>query len=189
MIILIGGTGSVGKTKLAYELMTMLQIPYFSLDILMMGIYRSNPECGYTPMDENTKIAGKIWPITREMIKTNIENGTSGIYEGFQLLPGVANDFSLEYKNQIISYFIAFSNEYIHKHYNEIIMHRSVIEKRDDYDSVEKMEERNKKVIKECKENNQKAFIINEDYVSEINVLIKKIIDEYKELQLTKSST
>lgn len=180
MIILIGGTGSVGKTKLAYELMTKLQIPYFSLDILMMGIYRGNPECGYTPMDENTKIAGKIWPVAREMIKTNIENDTSGIYGGFQLLPGVANDFSLECKNQIISYFIAFSNGYIHKHYNEIIMHRSIIEKRDDYESVEKMEEGNEKLIRECEANKQKVFIINENYISEINVLIKTIIEEYK---------
>ena len=38
MIILIGGAGCVGKTKLAQRLLERYKFPYLSLDHLKMGI-------------------------------------------------------------------------------------------------------------------------------------------------------
>ena len=79
MIVLITGASHTGKTALAQRLLERYGYPCLSLDLLKMGLIRS----GYTdltPMDDD-KLTEYLWPITREMIKTAIENGQNLIVE------------------------------------------------------------------------------------------------------------
>ena len=128
MIILIGGESCTGKTKFAYELMSRFCIPYLSIDILMMGIFRNNNNCGYTPLDSVNKINDYIWPIVNEMIKTNIENNTNYIYEGFQIRPKQINQLEKKYRKHIFPIFLLFSTQYIEENYLIIKEKRSIIE-------------------------------------------------------------
>ncbi len=175
MVILIGGTGSSGKTKLANTLMGSLGIPYFSVDHLMMGIFRSDADCGFTPMSSVSIINRRLWPIIREMIKTNIENNHSAIFEGFQILPQNLDDFSEEYQSQILPIFLCFSPGYLENRYDQITKYRSVIETRSDVDDISRIKIVNYEVIDRCLASSKKFYSIKNDYESEISDIVKEI--------------
>jgi putative acetyltransferase len=169
MVILIGGTSCTGKTSLARSLMHQLAIPYFSLDILMMGIFRSNPNCGFCPDDSDHSIAEKIWPIVREMIKTDIENGRNQIYEGVQIHPDLTADLPCEYSNHTMSYFLTFSENYLRSSYHDIIRHRAAVEIRSDCPAIEAMLAANQKLGRECRIRNCDLLEIKNNYIDEVN--------------------
>lgn len=131
MITLIGGFSCSGKSYLAHRLMKDVAIPYFSIDYLKMGIYRSNKNCGYTPTDPDEDIAHILWPIIREMIYTYIENEQDMIIEGAYILPEFYELINDEYKKNVNMVFIGFSKEYIDKNFeSHILGHKDAIEKR-----------------------------------------------------------
>ncbi len=104
---------------------------HFSVDHIKMGLYRSNRNCGFTPFDSNEAIAKKLWPLTREMIKTIMKNNQNIIIEGCYLLPELVKGLEEKYSNQIISVFLGFSTNYIEENFtSNIIKHRNVIETR-----------------------------------------------------------
>lgn len=135
MVILIGGSSCTGKTLLARKLMSETDVAYFSLDYLKMGLYRSDEGCGFTPLSDIEVIASKIWPIVREMIKTYIENQIDIIIEGCYILPHFLDEFEDDYKSEIYSVFLGFSENYIHKNFESFILkYKGVIEKRETTD-------------------------------------------------------
>lgn len=73
MIILLAGSSHTGKTVLAQKLLNKYGFPYLSQDHLKMGLIRSGFST-ITPEDNIKDIMKVIWPITREIIKTCIEN-------------------------------------------------------------------------------------------------------------------
>lgn len=175
MVILIGGTGNSGKTKLANTLMNSFGIPYFSLDHLMMGIFRSDDNCGFTPMSTVSVINKHLWPITREMIKTNIENNHSIIFEGFQILPENLDEFQEEYQSEILPIFLCLSPEYIENRYDQIAKYRSVVEARCDVDDMPTMKRLNANLIDSCIASSKRYYAIKNDYANEISEIIKEI--------------
>jgi 2-phosphoglycerate kinase len=167
MIILIGGSSCTGKTKIAYELMKRIEIPYLSIDILMMGIFRSSSNCGFTPMSDSIEVSNSLWPIILQMMKTNIENGTSYIYEGFQILPKNILDIDKDYMEKTKAYFIGFSDNYIENHYESIKDKRSIIENRSDIDSKSIMKRNNIELKRQCEIYKQKLFQFEDEYFNE----------------------
>src|SRR5690606_25643443 len=96
---------------------------------IKMGLIRGNRYCDFSATDSDDKLTGKLWPIVRGIIMTNIENGQHIIIEGCYIPPGYQGDFAPGYLEHIIAFFIGFSKEYIEKHFDSGIMkYRSVIE-------------------------------------------------------------
>jgi len=85
MLYLIGGPGRSGKTTLALRLLKHSGIAYFSLDYLMMGIYRAHPETGVNPNRPEAEVAPLLWPAARGVIRAMAENGEEYCVEGFCL--------------------------------------------------------------------------------------------------------
>ena len=79
MIILISGASHTGKTLLAQKLLEKYKYPILSIDLLKMGLTRSN-NTSLTPEDDE-KLEEYLWPIIKEMIKTAIENKQKLIIE------------------------------------------------------------------------------------------------------------
>ena len=96
MVILIAGASCTGKTFIAQKLLGKYKIPYFSIDLLKMVIYRSNKNCGFSPESSYEIITKKLWPVIKEIIKTNIENKQNLIIEGCYF-PESIDDIEKEY--------------------------------------------------------------------------------------------
>ena len=80
MIIIITGASHTGKTNLAQKMLEKYHFPYVSQDHIKMGLIRSG-NTALTPEDDD-KLTAYLWPVTREMIKTAIENHQNIIIEG-----------------------------------------------------------------------------------------------------------
>jgi len=171
MVILIGGNGCTGKTLMAQTLLEKYKIPYLSIDHLKMGIYRGDKNCGFTPLDSSEKIGEILWPIIKGIIMTNIENRQSLIIEGCYLLPHRIKEFDQPYKDEIISVFLGFSEDYIEKHLKgEIIQNRNAIEQRmyPEDRSVTQFISEHEKFRKHCLEQGVTYFEIKENYEVEV---------------------
>lgn len=181
MVILVGGVGYAGKTFMAQQLLEKYKYPYLSVDHLKMGIYRSDDNCGFTPYDSTEHIGEKLWGILKGMIMTNIENKQNLIIEGCYILPQRVRELEPEYLKYIISFYLGFSESYIRKYFDSrIINNMRVIEARgyDNTDTAEDYILENRKQKELCVKYNAKYFEINEDYLSEIDLVYKWIDNE-----------
>jgi len=178
MIILIGGAGYAGKTFMAQKLLEKYKMPYLSIDHLKMGIYRADENCGFTPYDSLEHIAVKLWGILKGMIMTNIENKQNLIIEGIYLLPEKIKELenNKEYANNIISFYMGFSERYIKNNfYSEIIANMRKIEDRgyENEDTDEDYITENAKIKQMCENSGAKYFEIDGKYEKET----KKVYD------------
>ena len=126
MIILIAGATHSGKTAYAQKLLEAYHYPYISIDHLKMGLIRSG-QTSLTPMDDD-KLTEYLWPITREMIKTAIENKQNLIVEGCYIPFDWQKDFPQNYLENIRYICLVMTKNYIEKHYGAIIKNANVIE-------------------------------------------------------------
>ena len=190
MIILIGGVGYAGKTFMAQKLLEKYKMPYLSIDDLKMGIYRSDPNCGFTPEDDGIygsfdNIANKLWGILKGIIMTNIENNQSNIIEGAYLFPEKIKELQddEEYSPHIISFYLTFSEDYIKKNYvSKVQANRNVIQNRGyaDTDTWEDYIKENARMKKIYEKSNAKYFEIDGDYEEEIKKVYEWIDEQIK---------
>lgn len=172
MIILIAGASHTGKTLLAQRILEKYHYPYLSIDHLKMGLIRSgNTEL--TPMDDE-KLTDYLWPIVREILKTNIENGQNLIVEGCYIPFGWQKDFSPEYLRHIRYRCLIMSRRYIECHFDEIRSHANAIEQRlDDSDlSIDALIKANEENLRMCKENSCEYLLLNDRYEINLNTFL-----------------
>lgn len=174
MVIIIKGETHSGKTFLAQQLLEKYKFPYLSIDHLKMGLIRSN-YTSLSPTSKNLELTNYLWPIVREIIKTNIENKQNIIIEGSYIPSDIKNEFTTEYLEYIKFINIIFSEEYIKENYDLIIIKENVIEKRL-YSSDINIED----LIRVNNENLNIALINNLDYIlintiDDFNEIITKI--------------
>lgn len=172
MIILISGSTHSGKTYLSQKLLEELKIPYLSIDHLKMGLIRSK-NTTLTPNDD-LELTNYLWPIIREIIKTNIENKQNIIIEGCYIPCDFLNDFSDEYKNEINHIYLIYTKEYIDKYFSIIKKYANIVENRlDDSDlSKDILIKENINLLKECKERKLNFILINDDFKKAIEHII-----------------
>lgn len=163
MIYLISGATHSGKTLLAQRLMETLHISVLSQDHLKMGLIRSG-QTDLTPMDDD-KLTDYLWPITREIIKTAIENHQSLIVEGCYIPFDFERELDKCYLDEIQAVWIVLSEQYIKTHEKEIIEYGNVIERRmeNSVDSNELIAE-NQKILRECEAHHLNVIEVKQEY-------------------------
>lgn len=173
MIILITGASHTGKTLLAQRMLEKYNYPYLSIDHLKMGLIRSGIT-GLTPTDDKA-LTEYLWPITREIIKTVIENRQNLIVEGCYIPFGWRRDFDARYLPFIRFVCLAMSEKYIEDHYNEIVEHESEIESRlvSSDCSMDSLKEDNKIIIEGFQHVGEPVVLIDSDYEQAIGNLIE----------------
>jgi uridine kinase len=172
MVILITGASHTGKTFLSQKMLEKYKYPYLSIDHLKMGLIRSG-NTSLTPMDDD-KLAGYLWPIVREMVKTAIENKQNLIVEGCYIPFDWRKDFDAKYLADIRFICLAMTDEYIDKHFDDIVRCESEIEKRitdPDY-TVESVKRDNREFIKGFSESGESITLINTDYIKTIGSIL-----------------
>ena len=172
MIIIITGASHTGKTVLAQKMLEKYHYPYLSIDHLKMGLIRSG-NINLTPEDDD-ELTDYLWPIVRETIKTAIENHQNLIVEGCYIPFDCRKDFSKEYLDDIRFICLAFTDNYIDLHFDDIKSHGSYVEKRtDDSDcTLEWIKSENQKIVKGFKETGEKVVLIDSDYEEAIKNLL-----------------
>ena len=175
MIILITGASHAGKTLLAQKLLEKFSFPYVSIDHLKMGLIRS----GYTKLtpEDDDKLTDYLWPVVREMIKTAIENKQNLVVEGCYVPANWRVDFAESYLSEIKFVCLALSDSYIDSNFDKIVSHASDIEARlDDSDCTrEFVKAGNESFIKMFEKAGEEVTVIDGDYETQIECLIKKI--------------
>ncbi len=130
MIILITGASHTGKTLLAQRMLERYHYPYFSIDHLKMGLIRSG-NTALTPEDDDA-LTVYLWPIVREIIKTAIENRQNLILEGCYVPFDWRRDFEARYLDSIRFICLVMTDNYIDRHFDDIMQHACDIEHRID---------------------------------------------------------
>lgn len=165
MIILITGATHTGKTALAQKLMEKLHISYISQDHIKMGLIRSD-YLKLSPDTPDEMMTRYLWPVTREIIKTAIENKQNLIVEGCYIPFTWRNDFDTEYIREMKYICLCFTERYIQEHYFEIMKYESCIEKRmdDGYCTTRLLKRENERFREECEKNGLPFVVIDDNY-------------------------
>jgi hypothetical protein len=109
MLYILGGTARAGKSTIAARFLAETGIPYFCLDVLMMGLARGLPELGIDPEDDEQHVARMPWPVVEDMAHTMVENEEDYLFEGVQLRPQDVADLCLQLPGQVHACFIGFA--------------------------------------------------------------------------------
>lgn len=86
MLLFIGGAARTGKSILSRRLLTEIQVPFLSLDVLKMGLTRGVPEYTIDPDAGGAQVAERLWPLVREMSVSLLHDEIDYSFEG-ELLP------------------------------------------------------------------------------------------------------
>lgn len=169
MVVFITGATHVGKTNLAQRMMEKYQFPYVCQDHIKMGLIRSH-YTNLTPEDDD-ELIDYLWPVTREMAKTAIENNQNLIIEGCYFPFNWKKDFEEEYMCKIRYICLCMSDNYIEENFEDIKQYATCIEKRlhDDYCTVELIKRENQKYKDGCINNDLEYILIDEEYESAIS--------------------
>ena len=170
MIVLITGTTHTGKTVLAQKLLEKYKFPYLSIDLLKMGLIRSNQTTISVTDDE--KLTPYLWAILKEIIKTAIENEQNLIVEGCYIPFDWAKDFSKDYLLHIKYYCLIMSKNYIQEHFSDILANESIVEQRlTSGDLVqENLIKENESNVQMCKKYGLNCILIDTEYKVDIEL-------------------
>ena len=170
MVILIAGTSHTGKTILAQKLLEKYKYPYISIDHLKMGLIRSK----YTniSVEDDENLTKYLWPIVREIIKTNIENNQNIIIEGAYIPFSFKDDFSEEYLKSIKYVCLIMTEKYIKNNIENILKYEDVIENRlyKDNINIDEFIEQNKYNLDMCKKYGYNYILIDDKYDIDLNI-------------------
>lgn len=170
MVILIAGTSHTGKTFLAQKLLEKYKYPYISIDHLKMGLIRSK----YTDLsvEDDDNLEKYLWPIVREIIKTNIENSQNIIIEGAYIPFNFKDDFSEEYLKSIKYICLIMTEKYIKNNIENILKYENVIENRlyKDNMNIDEFIEENKYNLDMCKKYGYNYILIDDKYDIDLNI-------------------
>lgn len=174
MIILITGSTHTGKTNLAQKLLEKTHFPYLSQDHLKMGLIRSG-QTALTPEDDRLLIP-YLWNITKEIIKTAIENKQHLIIEGLYIPFDWRKDFTKKYLADINFICLIMSQDYITDHFADILQQENVIETRLYSSNLtrEKLIQTNSYNLMMCQTYGLDYALIDTDYSATVEEIIKK---------------
>lgn len=171
MILLISGASHTGKTLLAQKLTERLGYPYLSIDHLKMGLIRSG-QTALAADSPDSELIAYLWPITREIIKTAIENGQNLTVEGCYIPFGWKKDFGADYLKSIRHLWLVMDRDYIRGNWREIRAHANDIERRIDDSclSRKELEADNEACLKGCVENGLAYVLIRNKYPGSLGI-------------------
>ena len=120
MIYIISGTSRSGKTLIAKKMMKQCEIPYVSLDWLVMGFTNGIPEYGIHDKLWPNEIAEKFWSFLKAMCENMIWSETDYIIEGEAVLPELIDELIKKYPNNIKICFLGYTNMDISKKVKDV---------------------------------------------------------------------
>ncbi len=164
MILLIGGASHTGKTLLADKLVKRYGYACISQDLIKMGLIRSG--ITHITATDIDALRPYLWNITKEIIKTAIENKQNLIVEGCYIPANYREYFDERYTRDIRFVCLIMSEKYIRANFDKIKSHANDIENRlDDSDlELERLIRCNDYFLCRCKECDAPYLLIDDKY-------------------------
>jgi hypothetical protein len=110
MLFLVSGSSRSGKTLIARKILANKQIPYLSLDWLMMGFNDGIPEYGIHHLLWPNEIAEKMAPFLLGMIDCMLVDGMDYVIEGEAMLPQLVVDLVEKHPDKIRVVFVGYTD-------------------------------------------------------------------------------
>ncbi|MBT8068998.1 MAG: hypothetical protein KJO80_01055 [Gammaproteobacteria bacterium] len=108
MLYLVSGASRAGKTIIARKALEQKQIPYLSLDTLVMGFTNGIPEYGIHDRLLPAEIAEKIWSFLKAMCESMLWAEIDYMIEGEAILPGLVRELLDKYPDKIRLCFVGY---------------------------------------------------------------------------------
>jgi 2-phosphoglycerate kinase len=180
MIYIISGTSRSGKTLIAQKMMKQYEIPYLSLDWLVMGFTNGIPEYGINDKLWPNEIAEKFWDFLNAMCENMIWAETDYIIEGEAILPKLINVLLKKYPDKIKICFVGYTNVKMSKKLKDVYHYSNgkndwlTNESKEYVEShIGNMIEYSKMIKKTCEEYEIKYFDTSENFSQTIDNVIK----------------
>lgn len=109
MLFLVSGASRSGKTLIARNILARKQIPYLSLDWLMMGFNDGMPDYGIHHLLWPNEIAEKMWCFLRGMIDCMLVDGMDYVIEGEAMLPQLVAELVERHPDRIKAVFLGYA--------------------------------------------------------------------------------
>ena len=109
MLYLVSGTSRSGKTLIAKKILGDKQIPYLSLDWLMMGFNDGIPEYGIHHLLWPNEIAERMWPFLQGMINCMLVDGMDYVIEGEAMLPPLIAELVEQHPGKVKVVFVGYA--------------------------------------------------------------------------------
>ena len=109
MLYLVGGVSRSGKTRIARKILADRQVPYLSLDWLMMGFNDGIPEYGIHHLLWPDEIARKMSPFLQGMIDCMLADVTDYVIEGEAMLPEFVADLMAKNPEKVRAAFLGYT--------------------------------------------------------------------------------
>jgi len=178
MLFLVSGTSRSGKTLIAKKLLADKQIPYLSLDWLMMGFNDGIPEYGIHHLLWPNEIAEKMRPFLSGMIDCMLTEGMDYVIEGEAMLPQLVADLVEKHPDKIKVVFVGYTEINVKDKVALVKKHGDgendwLTSESDEYirDHIENMIAYSKMIRTRCEEHGLSYFDTSEDFLGTIEAV------------------
>ena len=185
MLYLVSGTSRSGKTRIARKILADKQVPYLSLDWLMMGFNDGIPEYGIHHLLWPNEIAEKMWPFLQGMIDSMLVDGMDYVIEGEAMLPGLIAELVEKHPGRIKVVFVGYTEIDVEDKVALVKAHSDgendwLTSKPDDYikDHIGNMIAYSKTIRKGCEQHGLPYFDTSGDFPGAIDAATDFLIGE-----------
>ncbi len=109
MLYIISGASRSGKTTIAKRVANHKQIPYLSIDWLMMGFTNGIPEYGIHDKLFPDEIAERMWKFLKAMLESMIYVEEDCVIEGEAILPELIIQLQKKYPDKLTICFLGYT--------------------------------------------------------------------------------
>ena len=186
MLFLVSGTSRSGKTLIARKILADKQIPYLSLDWLMMGFNDGIPEVGIHHLLWPNEIAEKMAPYLRGMIDCMLVDGMDYVIEGEAMLPQWVAELVEEHPDKIRAVYVGYTEIEIE---NKVALVKEygngendwLTGQSDDYirDHIGNMIAYSRMIKSGCKKHRVPYFDTSEDFLGAIEDAIEFLVGDF----------
>jgi hypothetical protein len=187
MLYLVSGASRSGKTIIANKILEQKQIPYLSLDTVVMGFTNGIPEYGVHDRLFPAEIAEKIWSFLKAMCESILWAEMDYVIEGEAILPGLVGELLDKYPDKIRLCFVG----YIDVHTDtKLIDIKTYSDGRGDWlttetdgfirDHIQNMVEHSRRIKSDCDKYDMPYFDTSRDFEGAIQQATKHLFPEIK---------
>jgi len=185
MLYLVSGTSRSGKTLIAKRILADKQIPYLSLDWLMMGFNDGIPEYGIHHLLWPDEIAKKMAPFLQGMIDSMLIDGMDYLIEGEAMLPQLIANLIEKYPDKVKVVFVGYNEINVKDKVAQVRKHSDgesdwLTKESDEYirDHIENMIGYSKMIKNECEKHGLSYFDTSDNFLRAIEAATDYLVGD-----------